>query len=129
MNERRHITVEGIVQGVGFRPFVYGLAVKNGLAGFVLNDTAGVTIELEGEPPALENFLMHLREQPPPLARIENVDCRTIPPKGESAFNIVGSQGEEERSTLISPDTPTCEDCLKELFDPADRRYSACAAM
>jgi len=123
MNERRHITVEGIVQGVGFRPFVYGLARKNGLAGFVLNDVAGVTIELEGEPPALENFLTHLREQPPPLARIENVDCRTIPATGESAFNIVGSQGEEERSALISPDTPTCEDCLKELFDPADRRY------
>jgi len=123
MNERRHITVEGIVQGVGFRPFVYGLAVKNGLAGFVLNDTAGVTIELEGEPPALESFLTYLREQPPPLARIQNVDCRIIPPKGESAFNIVGSQGEEERSALISPDAPTCEDCLKELFDPADRRY------
>ena len=118
MNERRHITVEGIVQGVGFRPFVYGLAMKNGLAGFVFNDTAGVTIELEGEPPALENFLTHLREQPPPLARIENVDCRTIPLKGESAFNIVGSQGEEERSVLISPDTPTCDDCLEELFDP-----------
>jgi hydrogenase maturation protein HypF len=123
MNERRHITVEGIVQGVGFRPFVYGLARKNGLAGFVLNDTAGVTIELEGEPPALDDFLAHLREQPPPLARIENVDCRTIPPKGESAFNIVGSQGEEERNVLISPDTPTCDDCLKELFDPTDRRY------
>ena len=84
---------------------------------------AGVTIELEGEPPALESFLTYLREQPPPLARIENVDCRIIPPKGESAFNIVGSQGEEERSVLISPDTPTCDDCLKELFDPADRRY------
>jgi hydrogenase maturation protein HypF len=123
MNERRHITVEGVVQGVGFRPFVYGLAVRNGLAGFVLNDTAGVTIELEGEPPALETFLTHLREQPPPLARIENVDCRIIPSKGESAFNIVGSQGDEERSVLISPDTPTCDDCLKELFDPADRRY------
>jgi hydrogenase maturation protein HypF len=123
MNERRHITVEGIVQGVGFRPFVYGLAMKNGLAGFVFNDTAGVTIELEGEPLALENFLTHLREQPPPLARIENVDCRIVPPKGESAFNIVGSQGEEERSVLIAPDTPTCDDCLEELFDPADRRY------
>ncbi len=123
MNERRHITVEGIVQGVGFRPFVYGLAMKNGLAGFVLNDTAGVTIELEGEPPALENFLTDLREQPPPLARIETVDCRTIPPKGESAFNIVGSHGQEERSVLISPDTPTCDDCLKELFDSLDRRY------
>lgn len=123
MNERRHITVEGIVQGVGFRPFVYGLAMKNGLAGFVLNDTAGVTIELEGEPPALENFLTHLREQPPPLARIENVYCRTIPLKGELAFSIVSSQGEEERSALISPDTPTCDDCLEELFDPLDRRY------
>ncbi len=123
MNERRHITVEGIVQGVGFRPFVYGLAMKNGLAGFVLNDTAGVTIELEGEPLALENFLTHLREQPPPLARIENIDCRIVPPKGESAFNIVGSQGEEERSVLIAPDSPTCDDCLEELFDQADRRY------
>jgi hydrogenase maturation protein HypF len=123
MNERRHITVEGVVQGVGFRPFVYGLAVKNGLAGFVLNDSAGVTIELEGEPPALERFLTYLREQPPPLARIENVDCRPIPLKGEAAFNIVGSQGEDEHSVLLSPDTPTCDDCLKELFDPSDRRY------
>jgi hydrogenase maturation protein HypF len=123
MNERRHITVEGIVQGVGFRPFVYGLAVKNGLAGFVLNDSAGVTIELEGEPPALESFLAHLRQQPPPLARIENVDCRIIPAKGEEAFSIVGSRGEEERSVLIAPDTATCDDCLKELFDPPDRRY------
>lgn len=123
MNERRHITVEGIVQGVGFRPFVYGLAKQNGLAGFVLNDTAGVTMELEGEPPALENFLLRLREQPPPLARIENVDCRNIPPKGEAEFSIVRSKSEEERSVLISPDTPTCSDCLAELFDPDDRRY------
>ena len=123
MNERRHITVEGVVQGVGFRPFVYGLAKQNGLAGFVLNDTTGVTIELEGEPPALESFLTYLREQPPPLARIENVDCRDIPPKGEADFNIVRSHGEEERSVLISPDTPTCGDCLAELFAPDDRRY------
>jgi hydrogenase maturation protein HypF len=123
MKERVQISVEGIVQGVGFRPFVYGLAVRNGLTGFVLNDTAGVTIELEGEPPVLETFLTHLREQPPPLARIENVDCRTIAPKGEANFNIVGSRGEEERSVLIAPDTPTCDDCLKELFDPSDRRY------
>lgn len=123
MTERRHITVAGIVQGVGFRPFVYGLAMKNGLAGFVLNDTTGVTIELEGEPPALENFIAHLRDRPPPLARIENVDCRIIPPKGELAFNIVASQGQHEKSVLISPDTRTCDDCLDELFDVADRRY------
>jgi hydrogenase maturation protein HypF len=82
-----------------------------------------VTIELEGEPPALESFLTHLRDQPPPLARIENVDYRIIPSRGESAFNIVGSQGDEERSALISPDTSTCDDCLRELFDPSDRRY------
>jgi hydrogenase maturation protein HypF len=123
MNERRHITVEGIVQGVGFRPFVYGLARENGLSGFVLNDSAGVTIELEGKRPALENFLAHLRQQPPPMAHIESVNCRIIPPKGEVAFKIVTSQGEEKRRALIAPDTPTCDDCLKELFDPADRRY------
>jgi hydrogenase maturation protein HypF len=123
MKERVQISVEGIVQGVGFRPFVYGLARKNGLSGFVLNDTAGVTIEAEGEPPALECFLTHLREQPPPLARIESVNCRIIPAKGEAAFQIVASQGEEEKSALISPDTPTCDACLKELFNPADRRY------
>jgi hydrogenase maturation protein HypF len=123
MNERRHVTVEGIVQGVGFRPFVHGLALKNSLAGFVLNDSAGVTIELEGERPALESFLTVLTEQPPPLARVENVNCRSIPPKGEAGFKIVGSHGENQRSVLISPDTPTCEDCLKELFNPNDRRY------
>jgi hydrogenase maturation protein HypF len=82
MNERRHITVEGMVQGVGFRPFVYGQAMKNRQAGFVINDAAGVTNELEGTPPALEKFLAELREQPPPFARIENVGCRTNPPKG-----------------------------------------------
>ena len=89
MSERRHITVSGIVQGVGFRPFVHGLALKNGLAGFVLNHPAGVTIELEGEQPALDNFLTVLTEAPPPLARIENIDCSIIPPTGESEFKIV----------------------------------------
>jgi hydrogenase maturation protein HypF len=123
MSERRHITVEGIVQGVGFRPFVHGLALKNNLAGFVLNDSAGVTIELEGERPALESLLTLLTEQPPPLAQVENVNCRIIPAKGESEFRIVDSRCKEQRSVLISPDTPTCDDCLKELFDPADRRY------
>ncbi|HEU4343830.1 MAG TPA: carbamoyltransferase HypF [Candidatus Binatia bacterium] len=123
MIERRHITVEGIVQGVGLRPFVYGLAVKNGLRGFVLNDTSGVTIEAEGEPPALDNFLRSLREQAPPLARVERIACEVIRPKGEVTFSIADSQVEEERRVLISPDIPTCEECLSELFDPADRRY------
>jgi hydrogenase maturation protein HypF len=88
-----------------------------------LNDAAGVTIELEGEPPALESFLLDLRHGAPPLARIEDVDCRSIPPKGELAFHISGSHGEADRSTLIAADTRTCDACLKELFDPADRRH------
>jgi len=123
MNERRQITVAGIVQGVGFRPFVYGLAVKNRLTGFVLNDNAGVTMELEGDPPALDSFLTTLYNQPPPLARIEHVDCRMIAPRGECAFTIIGSHAEEERRVFISPDIPTCDDCLKELFNAADPRY------
>ena len=106
MTERRHITVAGVVQGVGFRPFVHGLALKNGLAGFVLNDTAGVTIELEGEQAALDGFLAVLTEAPPPLARIENIDCSIVPPTGESEFKIVTSHGDEQRNVLISPDTP-----------------------
>ena len=123
MNQRRQITVAGIVQGVGFRPFVFGLAVKKNLAGFVLNDSDGVTIELEGDTPALDSFLISLQNQPPPLAHIEHVTCRVIAPKGECSFRIIGSQVEEERRVLISPDTPTCDDCLSELFDPHDRRY------
>lgn len=123
MNERRHITVEGIVQGVGFRPFVYDLALKTGLAGFVLNDPCGVTIELEGEGPALDTFLSLLTQKPPPLAQIDKVNCRTIQPKGESQFKIAGSDREAQRRAWISPDTPTCDECLKELFDSADRRY------
>lgn len=123
MKERVQICVQGIVQGVGFRPFVYALARDHCLAGFVLNNTVGVTIELEGEPPAVKKFLTHLRQQPPPLARIENVECRSIPLKGELAFNIAASQEEADRRALISPDTPTCADCLRELFDAGDRRH------
>ncbi|MGH7929177.1 MAG: acylphosphatase, partial [Candidatus Binatia bacterium] len=123
MTERRHITVEGIVQGVGFRPFVYGLARKNGLGGFVLNDSSGVTMELEGERTALDNFLQSLHEQAPPLAFIEKIACDVVPLQGELRFKIVDSAADAERRALISPDTPTCDDCLRELFDPSDRRY------
>ncbi len=123
MNERRHITVEGIVQGVGFRPFVYGLARENGLAGFVLNDSSGVTIELEGERGALDNFVQSLQKQAPALAKIEKLACDVVPPRGECRFEIVASHAESARRALISPDTPTCDDCLRELFDPSDRRY------
>jgi hydrogenase maturation protein HypF len=115
--------VQGIVQGVGFRPFVYGQALHYGLGGFVLNDSAGVTIEVEGERSAIDAFERALREQPPPLARVDSVVAEAAAPRGDSAFVIAHSQAGAERRTLISPDTATCGDCLRELFDPADRRY------
>src|SRR5262245_31444664 len=120
---RRRIIVQGIVQGVGFRPFVYGQAQRCGLGGFVRNDSAGVTIEVEGEAGALDAFEQVLREQAPPLARVDRVVVEEVLPRGEIVFTIAHSQAGAERRTLISPDTATCDDCLHELFDPADRRY------
>ncbi len=120
---RRRILVQGIVQGVGFRPFVYGQALRLGLGGFVLNDSNGVTIEVEGLATMLEAFQRALRETPPPLARIDSITAEMIAPQGETLFVIAHSEAGQERNTLISPDTATCDDCLRELFDPADRRY------
>src|SRR5947209_5953383 len=120
---RRRIIVQGIVQGVGFRPFVYGQALNWGLSGFVLNDSQGVTIEVEGTSEALDGFQRALSKQPPPLARIDAVATEAIPPRHEHAFVITHSQKGAERQALISPDTATCDDCLRELFDPTDRRY------
>src|SRR3989440_9304696 len=121
--ERRRIIIQGIVQGVGFRPFVYGQALHRNLVGFVLNDRAGVTIEVEGSPDALEGFQRALREKTPPLARIDSLIVEPVEPCYETAFIIAHSQTSAERHALISPDTATCDDCLRELFDPADRRY------
>src|SRR5215469_563265 len=121
--ERRRIVIQGIVQGVGFRPFVYGQALRRVLAGFVLNDSNGVTIEVEGTPGALDGFQHALREEAPPLARIDSVVTELLPPCHETTFVIVHSKAGAERNTLISPDTATCDDCLRELFDPSDRRY------
>src|SRR6266849_2543407 len=121
--ERRRIIVQGIVQGVGFRPFVYSQAVRWGLAGFVLNDSRGVTIEVEGNLNALDGFERALREEAPPLARVDSVIAELLPSHGETDFVIVHSQGGSERRALISPDTSTCVDCLRELLDPADRRF------
>jgi hydrogenase maturation protein HypF len=123
MTERREIAVQGIVQGVGFRPFVYGLAQKHHLAGFVRNDNAGVMIELEGESRALDSFVQSLAEAPPPLAIIERIACQAIAPKGESDFAIIESRADDQRQIPIVPDAATCDDCLRELFDPRDRRF------
>ncbi len=121
--QRRRISVQGIVQGVGFRPFVYGQALRWRLVGFVLNDSQGVTIEIEGSVESLDGFQQALREQVPPLARIDSVTAELLPLCHENGFSITHSQQGSERQALISPDSATCDDCLREVFDPADRRY------
>lgn len=120
---RRRIIVHGIVQGVGFRPFVYGQALRHGLGGFVRNDSGGVTIEVEGERAALELFEQALHDRPPPLAHIDSIVTEGIASRGETGFVIAPSEAGLERNTLIAPDSATCDDCVRELFDPTDRRY------
>ena len=115
--------VEGTVQGVGFRPFVYRLASELDLAGFVLNDERGVLVEVEGGDTAVAGFLRRLAEEAPPLASIEAVRPREVEPAGERGFRILASPHGGEPAALVSPDTATCANCLAELFDPADRRY------
>jgi len=111
------------VQGVGFRPFVYGLARAGELAGFVRNDARGVVIEVEGEGEQLDRFAAALIEQAPPLARIAALETSEIEPRGEREFMIEVSTGGGERTALVPADIATCDDCLRELFDPSDRRY------
>ncbi|MBX3057601.1 MAG: carbamoyltransferase HypF [Anaerolineae bacterium] len=120
---RQRLTVTGVVQGVGFRPFVYGLARRHGLAGFVGNDSGGVFIEVEGTETAVTAFHDDLIHQPPPLAHIEQVTVDWLPAQGDRDFVIVHSQAQAAANTLISPDICLCDDCLRELFDPANRRY------
>jgi hydrogenase maturation protein HypF len=120
--ERRRIRVGGVVQGVGFRPFVYGLARRHELGGFVLNDGRGVLIEAEGPAAALDAFAAELRSEAPALARVDAVDSEPAPPRGERGFRIEPS-ATEAGSAPIPPDVATCDDCLRELFDPGDRRY------
>ena len=120
---RTAVRVEGVVQGVGFRPFVYGLATGLGLTGLVGNDLDGVFVEVEGPEPAVSEFLLRLERDAPPLARIERVTARAIVPRREASFHIAASDHAGPRRTLVSADTATCADCLRELADPADRRF------
>ncbi|MHB8597712.1 MAG: carbamoyltransferase HypF [Ktedonobacteraceae bacterium] len=121
--QRQRILIQGIVQGVGFRPFVYGQALNLGLVGFVCNDSQGVTIEVEGSSEALDDFQQALHTNLPPLARIDTLVTEPLLPLHEANFVIAHSSTGSERHALISPDVATCDDCLYELLDPANRRY------
>ena len=117
------VVVRGVVQGVWLRPFVYRLALEEGLAGFIGNDTDGVTIEIEGPAGQVDAFLGRLRAETPPLARIDSVAVRDLAATGEAGFRIVASEVLGRVSTGIPADAATCPDCLRELLDAADRRY------
>lgn len=121
--QRKRLEIEGIVQGVGFRPFVYQLACREALAGWVRNDSRGVTIEIEGEGDALQQFCQRLQSELPPLASISRCAEQSLPVCGESGFAIRHSASDQTALAQVAPDSHVCTDCLRELFDPADRRY------
>ena len=118
---RLHVT--GVVQGVGFRPFIHRLALLHGLGGWVRNASGDVEIEVEGPSTALEQFLESLETDAPPLARIERVEAEPQPPEGETEFQILTSRAEANRRQPVSPDVAICPACEAELFDPTNRRY------
>ncbi len=122
-NRRVRLEVRGIVQGVGFRPFVFSLARQLGLAGSVRNHSAGVTIEAEGERWRISNFVDRLQTKPPRLAQIDSIDVIDIPMEGHRDFHIIESESAAGIGTPVSPDVATCADCLSELRDSGDRRY------
>ncbi len=117
------VHVRGIVQGVGFRPFVFGLARDLNLVGYVRNTSSGVDIELDGERPVLDNFLVALQSKAPSLAHLDEVQIDWQNPNGFQSFEILHSESEASEFQPISPDVSICSDCLRELFDPADRRF------
>ena len=117
------IQVTGLVQGVGFRPFVYHLAAQRGLLGWVRNTTGSVEIAVEGGPADLEAFVSGLRHEAPPLAQVGTVSVEPCPPSHFTSFEILSSARQPDAFQLVSPDVAICPDCLRELFDPADRRF------
>ncbi len=116
-------SVRGIVQGVGFRPFVYSLAIRHNLRGWVCNTSEDVKIELEGEAEAIKQFKLELQTKAPPLSHIEDITTSYYPPVGYKGFEIRDSITEKGQYQLISPDIATCQACLSELLNPTDRRY------
>ncbi|HEU4889707.1 MAG TPA: acylphosphatase, partial [Thermoanaerobaculia bacterium] len=118
-----HIEVRGTVQGVGYRPWVFQLAQRNGIGGRVWNHSRGVSIEAHGSDGAIGRFVASLHRNGPPASRVTSVVCTEIPFRRETAFVIDGSVASAERRVSIPADLATCDDCLRELFDSADRRY------
>lgn len=121
---RKRVHISGVVQGVGFRPFLWQQATRFGLTGWVNNDTAGVAMEVQGTDAQLQKFLSALEEQAPPLAVVRSIDTNEIPVMSESGFSILkSSSSQDSESTAIAADISVCIDCLREINDPNDRRY------
>ncbi len=120
---RNRAQINGIVQGIGFRPFVFNLAKKWKLCGFIRNNSLGVELEVEGDQEAVENFFRELESNPLPLAHIFSIRRETLPPNHYTNFEILASEAYHSKYTFIPPDISICDDCRRELFDPADRRY------
>ncbi len=120
---RRRLIVQGVVQGVGFRPYLALLAGELGLAGSVHNDSTGVEVEVEGPAAAVDRFERRLPVEAPPLARIESTTAVDLDPLGQNEFHIDSSTSLPGRRTVVPPDSAPCPACLRELGDPADRRY------
>lgn len=123
MRQRLKIEVRGVVQGVGYRPFIYRLAQRFALNGSVRNSEAGVSIEVQGEDAAIASFLLAMRTETPPLANVIETRTLTIPPEIDAGFSILPSTHGGNAGALISPDIATCAGCIAEIFDPANRRY------
>ncbi|MCJ7809714.1 MAG: acylphosphatase, partial [Desulfobulbaceae bacterium] len=123
MNKRAKGTIEGIVQGVGFRPFIYQLAGRYHLTGYVSNTSAGVDLEVEGPLEQIQAFQQAIPSESPPLAHISAVTWEEISPERDKHFSIITSKAGSERTALISPDVCICSQCFTEMMDPLDRRY------
>lgn len=119
----RHFEIRGVVQGVGYRPWVYQIATAAGVHGRVRNDSSGVIIDAFGSTAAIDLFTMRLVGDAPPVAKVRSIDSADIPYEEVSGFSIVASEGATERNVSIPPDLATCDDCLADVFDPANRRY------
>src|SRR5215469_16254145 len=120
---RKAIDLNGIVQGVGFRPFIYRLAQECNLTGFIANTPAGVTIEIQGDAESVDRFLERLPAEAPPLAKITAITSRDAELQVETNFRILSSRLDAPTKVLISPDVTVCADCLREMNNPRDRRF------